>query len=69
MGGTWKLGSFWVCARAMRMQSSGSESSTFSVTARAENRRKGRLSALRAHTKVPYKIDLLWKTLMDTKGA
>ena len=38
-------------------------------TARAGNRRKRRLSALRAHTKVPYKIDLLWKTLRNAKAA
>jgi hypothetical protein len=31
-------------------------------TARAGNRRFWRLSALRAHTKAPYKTDLLWKT-------
>ena len=33
------------------------------ATARAENRRKGRLSAARAHTKAPYKTDSLWKIL------
>jgi hypothetical protein len=29
------------------------------MTARAENRRKGRLSALRAHTKAPYRMDFI----------
>jgi hypothetical protein len=38
-------------------------------TARAENRRKGRLSALRAHTKAPYKKDFHRKTLMNAKTA
>jgi hypothetical protein len=38
-------------------------------TARAENRRFGRLSALRAHTKTPYKIDFHRKTLRNAKGA
>ena len=37
--------------------------------ARAGNRRKGRLSALRAHTKAPYKTDLLWETLRNAKAA
>jgi hypothetical protein len=32
-------------------------------------RRKGRLSALRTHTKAPYKTDLHWKTLMKAKAA
>jgi hypothetical protein len=34
-----------------------------SGTARARNRHFRRLSALCAHTKAPYKIDFLWKTL------
>jgi hypothetical protein len=38
-------------------------------TARAENRRKGRLSALRANTKAPYKNYLQWKTLRNAKAA
>jgi hypothetical protein len=37
--------------------------------ARAENRPKGRLSALRAHTKTPYKTDLLWITLRNAEDA
>jgi hypothetical protein len=32
-------------------------------SARAENRRKGLLSAPRAHTPAPYKTDLLWEAL------
>jgi hypothetical protein len=36
-------------------------------TARAGNRRFELLRALRAHTKVPYKIDLLWRTLRPLK--
>jgi hypothetical protein len=32
-------------------------------TARAQNRRVRLLSALRAHTKAPYKTELLWRTL------
>jgi hypothetical protein len=39
----------------------GRERELFS--ARAENRRKGRLGALRAHTKAPYKMDFRRKTL------
>jgi hypothetical protein len=44
------------------------------LPARAGNRRFGRLSALRAHTKAPYKTDLHRKTLMalnrlDRDGA
>jgi hypothetical protein len=35
--------------------------------ARAGNRRFWLLSALRAHTKMPYKIDLLWETLRALK--
>jgi hypothetical protein len=35
------------------------------MTARAGNRRFGRLSALRAHTKTPYKTDLHRNTLME----
>ena len=42
---------------------------TKSLPARAENRRKGRLSALRAHTKAPHKIDFHRKTLRNAKGA
>jgi hypothetical protein len=38
-----------------------------SRSARAGNRRFGTSSALRAHTKAPYKIDLLWKTLRPLK--
>ena len=34
----------------------------------AGNRRFGTVSALRAHTKAPYKIDLLWKTLRARKS-
>ena len=34
-----------------------------SNTARAENYRNGLLSALRPHTKAPYKADLLWEKL------
>ena len=41
---------------------------TIAHTARAENRRKGRLSTLRAHTNAPYKIDLVWKTLRALKS-
>ena len=40
-----------------------------STTARAGNRRFWLLSALRAHTKAPYKIDFHRKTLRDAKGA
>ena len=36
-------------------------------TARVGNRRFGLLSALRSHTKAPYKIDLLWETLRVLK--
>jgi hypothetical protein len=39
------------------------------LPARAGNRRKGRLSALRAHTKAPYKMDLHRKTLSSAKAA
>jgi hypothetical protein len=39
------------------------------ITARAGNRRKGLLSALRAHTKAPYKMDFHRKKLMNAKGA
>jgi hypothetical protein len=39
------------------------------VTARAGNRRFGRLSALRAHTKAPYKMYFHRKTLRNAKGA
>jgi hypothetical protein len=38
-------------------------------TARAENRRKGPLSALRAHTKASYKTDLLWKAPRNAKAV
>ena len=34
------------------------------ASARAGNRRFGPPSAPRAHTKAPYKMDFLWKTLM-----
>ena len=37
--------------------------------AQAGNRRKGRLSALRAHAKAPYKMDSHRKTLRNTKAA
>ena len=37
--------------------------------ARAGTRRKGRLGALRAHTKAPYEIDFHRKTLMGATGA
>jgi hypothetical protein len=37
------------------------------ATARAGNRRFGPLSALRAHTKAPYKMDFHRKTLMALK--
>ena len=39
------------------------------ATARAENRRFWRLSALRAHTKAPYKMHFHRKTLRNAKGA
>jgi hypothetical protein len=39
------------------------------ASARAGNRRFSCLSALRAHTKVPYKTDLHRKTLRNAKGA
>ena len=39
------------------------------TTARAGNRRFWLLSALRAHTKTPYKNYLHRKTLMNAKGA
>ena len=39
------------------------------TTARAGNRRKGRFSALRAHTKAPYKMNFHKKTLVNTKAA
>jgi hypothetical protein len=39
------------------------------IPARAENRRKGRLSALRAHAKAPYKTDFHQKTLRNAKAA
>ena len=45
----------------------GRERELFS--ARAENRRKGRLGALRAHTKAPYKMDFRRKTLRNAKAA
>jgi hypothetical protein len=35
----------------------------------AQNRRNGRLSALRAHTKSPYKMDFHRKKLRNAKGA
>ena len=38
-------------------------------TARAGNRRFWLLTALRAHTKPPYKINLLCKTLRNAKAA
>ena len=38
-------------------------------TARAGNRRFGRLSALRAHTKAPYKMNFHRKTPRNAKGA
>ena len=38
-------------------------------TARAGNRRTERLSALRAHTKAPLKMDFHRKTLRNAKGA
>ena len=38
------------------------------ITARAGNRRFGPLSALRAHTKTPYKTDLHRKTLRNAKA-
>jgi hypothetical protein len=40
-----------------------------SRTVRAGNRRKGRLSTLRAHTKAPCKTDLLSKRLRNAKAA
>jgi hypothetical protein len=43
---------------------SAEEMSGFNPTARAGNRRFWCLSALRAHTKAPYKTDLHRKTLM-----
>jgi hypothetical protein len=43
--------------------------SSLSFTARAGNRRKGRLSALRAHTKPPYTMYFHGKTLRNAKGA
>jgi hypothetical protein len=39
------------------------------LTARAGNRRFKCLSALRAHTKAPYKMDFHRKTLRNAKGA
>jgi hypothetical protein len=41
----------------------------FLCPARAENHRKGRLSALRTHTKGPYKMNFHRKTLRNAKGA
>ena len=38
-------------------------------TVRAGNRQKGRLSALRAHTKAPYKMDFHREKLRNAKGA
>jgi hypothetical protein len=38
-------------------------------TARAGNRRFGRLSALRAHTKAPYKTNSHRKTLRNAKNS
>ena len=40
-----------------------------SGAARAEDRRCGPFSALRAHTKALKGPDLLWKTLRNAKGA
>jgi hypothetical protein len=39
------------------------------LSARAGNRRKGWLSALRAHTKAPHKIDFYRKMLRNAKAA
>jgi hypothetical protein len=39
------------------------------ATARAGNRRKGRVRALRAHTKALYKMNFHRKTLRNAKGA
>jgi hypothetical protein len=41
--------------------------SSVAPTARAGNRRFGLLSALHAHTKLPHKTDLLWRTLRPIK--
>jgi hypothetical protein len=41
----------------------GTLSNSFMYSARAGHRRFWPLSALRAHTKAPYKTDLIWKTL------
>ena len=56
-------------ARLLTMMLFVATQSTRNATARAENRRKGRLSALRAHTKAPHKTDLLKKTLRNAKAA
>ena len=51
--------------RAAMAAKSGSRSTL--TTARAGNRRKGLLRALRTHTKAPYKPDLLRETLRALK--
>ena len=63
-------------AAPMRLMSHGARAAfmtiwrtPMTVTARAGNRRFRRLSALRAHTKAPYKRDLHRKTLRNAKGA
>jgi hypothetical protein len=43
--------------------------STSGGSARVGNRQNGRLSALRAHTKAPYKMNFHRKTLRNAKGA
>jgi hypothetical protein len=45
----------------------GAVGSSSQITARAGNHHLWQLSALRAHTKTPYKIDLLWKILRALK--
>ena len=59
------------CSHAARAASAVCLAFVASTTARAGNRRKGRLSALRAHTstKAPYKIDRHGKTRRNAKGA
>jgi hypothetical protein len=49
--------------------SSASSACCAAAAARAENRRFSPLSALRAHTKAPYKMDFHRKTLRSAKGA
>jgi hypothetical protein len=57
------------CVSGLRCSSSLMSPIRFACTARAENHREGRLSALRAHTKAPHKTDLLWETPRNAKAA